>query len=137
MAPFNVTIHGTTKYLYGDTLELYCTSEGDPDLQYSWSRETSSGNTFPAGTTISNNTISITNLSISDGGRYTCTVSNEAGDFSSTITVDVDGKQLYYNVHIAIDMHVNRKAGKFNMLSICVCEDCDSLLYRPSLHAAP
>ena len=92
VAPFNVTIHGVTKYLYGDTLELYCTSEGDPDLQYSWSRETSSGNMFPAGTTINNNTIFINNLSVSDGGSYTCTVSNEAGSFSYTTTVDVDGK---------------------------------------------
>ena len=92
MAPFNVTIHGLTYYEYGDTLELNCTAEGSPELQYSWSRKTRSGNMFPVGTTINSNTITINNLAISDGGSYTCTVSNEAGNFSLTTTVDVDGK---------------------------------------------
>ena len=95
MAPFNVTIYGSTQYAYSDTLELNCTSEGSPELQYSWSRETSGGNMFPARTTINNNTIIINNLAISDGGSYTCTVSNEAGNFSVTTTVSVDGKLLY------------------------------------------
>ena len=95
MAPFNVIIHGSTRYVYGDTLELNCTSEGSPELQYSWSRKTSGGNMFPARTTINNNTIIINNLAISDGGSYTCTVSNEAGNFSVTTTVSVDGKLLY------------------------------------------
>ena len=95
MAPFNVTINGSTLYEYGDTLVLNCTSEGSPELQYSWSRETSSGNMFPAHTAINNNTIIIYNLAIRDGGSYTCTVSNEAGNFSVTTTVSVDGKLLY------------------------------------------
>ena len=95
MAPFNVTIHGSTQYIYGDTLELNCTSEGSPTLQYSWSRKTSNGNMFPAGATINNNTIIIHNLYVSDGGHYTCTVSNEAGNFSATTTVNVGGKVLF------------------------------------------
>ena len=95
MAPFNVTIHGSTQYIYGDTLELNCTSEGSPTLQYSWSRKTSNGNMFPAGATINNNTIIIHNLSVSDRGHYTCTVSNEAGNFSATTTVNVGGKVLF------------------------------------------
>ena len=94
VAPFNVTIHGSTYYEFGDTLELNCTSEGSPVLQYSWSRKTRSGNVFPAGTTISSNTITINDLAISDGGSYTCTVSNEAGSFNFTTTVDVDGKLI-------------------------------------------
>ena len=94
VAPFNVTINGSTRYEYGDTMELNCTSEGTPELRYGWSRETSSGNMFPAHTIINNNTIIINNLNISDGGSYTCTVSNEAGNFSITTTVVVDGKLL-------------------------------------------
>ena len=94
VAPFNVTIHGSTQYIFGDTLKLNCTSEGSPVLQYSWSRETSSEDMFPASTTISNNTIIIYNLSVPDGGRYTCTVSNEAGNFSFTTNVNVGGKLL-------------------------------------------
>lgn len=91
MAPFNVTINGSTMYEYGDTLELKCTSEGSPELHYSWSRESSSGKMFPVYTTINNNTIIIPNLAISDGGSYTCTVSNEAGNFSVTTTVSIEG----------------------------------------------
>ena len=101
VAPFNVTIYGSTLYEYGDTLELNCTSEGTPELHYSWSRETSNGSMFPAHATINNNTIIIPNLAIRDGGTYTCTVSNEAGNFSVTNTVSVEGKLLcihfYYN----------------------------------------
>lgn len=95
MAPFNVTIHGSVRYLFGDTMELNCTSEGSPELQYSWSRQTSSSNMLPAGTSIKNNTIIIKNLTISDEGSYTCTVSNEAGNFSSTTIVIIDGELLY------------------------------------------
>ena len=92
VAPFNVTIHGSTHYEFGDTLKLNCTSEGSSVLQYSWSRDTSGEDMFPAGAMINNNTIIIYNLSVSDGGRYTCTVSNEAGNFSFTTNVNVGGK---------------------------------------------
>ena len=95
MAPFNVTIYGLTLYEFGDTLELNCTSEGTPELNYSWSRETRNGSMFPVGTAINTNAIIINNLAISDAGSYTCTVSNEAGIFSATDIVAVDGKQLF------------------------------------------
>ena len=94
VAPFNVTIHGSTQYVSGDTLELNCTSEGSPVLQYSWSRETSSEDMFPSDAVIKNNTIIIYNISISDRGHYTCIVSNEAGNFSFTTTINV-GEMLY------------------------------------------
>ena len=95
VAPFNVTIYGSAQYQYGDMLELSCISEGSPELHYGWSRETSSGDMFPPSTTINNSMIIIHNLTDSDGGSYTCTVSNEAGNFSFTTTVYVDGKLLY------------------------------------------
>lgn len=94
VAPFNVTINGSTLYEYGETLELNCTSEGSPELHYSWSRETRNGNVFPVHATINNNTIIIPNLVIRDGGSYICTVSNEAGNFSVTTTITVEGKLL-------------------------------------------
>ena len=99
VAPYNVTINGSTRYTYSDTLELNCTSEGSPELQYRWSRETSSSNVFPAHTRINNYTIIITNVNISDTGSYTCTVSNEAGNFSTTTTVIVEGKLLCLHSH--------------------------------------
>ena len=90
-----MTIHGSTLYEFGDTLELNCTSEGTPELKYSWSRETRNRSMFPVGIAINTNTIIINNLAISDEGSYTCTVSNEAGMFSATTFVAVDGKLLF------------------------------------------
>lgn len=95
VAPYNVTIHGSTSYFYGDILELSCISKGSPQLHYSWSREVSGGNMFSAGTIIINNTIIIYNLTINDEGIYLCSVGNEAGNSTSMITVDVISKLLY------------------------------------------
>ena len=95
VAPFNVTIHGSTLYKFGDTLELNCTSEGTSELNYSWGRETSGGSIFPVGTAINTTTIIINYFAISDAGSYTCTVSNEAGRFSATTIVAVNGKLLF------------------------------------------
>lgn len=95
VAPYNVTIHSSVQYFHDETLEISCTSEGYPDLQYSWSRETGNGNMFPSDTMINSSTIIINNLEINDGGNYTCSVSNKAGSCSVTAAVNVNGKLLY------------------------------------------
>ena len=73
---------GDNTYDNGDQLELNCSSEGVPGLEYSWSRT----NTFSA-TTTNTSTFTISDLATVDGGEYTCTVSNDAGTSSGTITV--------------------------------------------------
>ena len=83
VAPYNVVIMGDNTYDNGDQLELNCTSEGGPDLEYSWSRT----NTFSATTTTNTSTLTITDLATVDGGEYTCTVTNDAGTSMNTITV--------------------------------------------------
>ena len=83
VAPYNVVIMGDNTYDNGDQLELNCTSEGGPDLEYSWSRT----NTFSATTTTNTSTLTISDLATVDGGNYTCTVSNDAGTSMNTITV--------------------------------------------------
>ena len=83
VAPYNVVIMGDNTYDNGDQLELNCSSEGGPDLQYSWSRT----NTFSATTTTNTNTLTINDLATVDGGEYTCTVTNDAGTSMLTITV--------------------------------------------------
>ena len=72
---------GDNTYSQGEQLELNCSSEGGPELEYTW--------TF-SGSMIDNANASmliITNLTTSNGGEYTCSVSNDAGSDSDTITV--------------------------------------------------
>ena len=83
VAPYNVVIMGDNTYDNGDQLELNCSSEGGPDLEYSWSRT----NTFSATTTTNTSTLNISDLATVDGGDYTCTVNNAAGTSMNTITV--------------------------------------------------
>jgi len=84
VAPYDVVITGDDTYDIGDQLELNCSSEGGPDLEYSWSRTSD----FSNDTTINANTITISNVDIVDGGDYTCTVTNGAGTSNDTITVN-------------------------------------------------
>ena len=83
VAPYNVVIMGDNTYDNGDQLELNCSSEGRPDLEYSWNRT----NTFSATTTTNTSTLTISDLATVDGGEYTCTVNNDAGSSSTTVTV--------------------------------------------------
>jgi len=86
VAPYSVVIMGDDTYDNGDELELNCSSEGGPDLQYSWSRT----NVFSSTTTTNTSTLTISDLATVDGGEYTCTVNNSAG--TDTMTVIVFGE---------------------------------------------
>lgn len=81
------------QYFTGDTLELNCSSNGSPELLYSWSRNTSSGHYMISINTTSNS-ITITNLTMDDEGVYYCIVSNEGGSSSHAVLVTVIGKNL-------------------------------------------
>ena len=84
VAPYDVDIMGDNMYPLGSQLELNCSSEGGPDLEYSWSRMM---NDFSNDTTTNNSTLTISDLATVDGGNYTCTVTNDAGTNSTTATV--------------------------------------------------
>ena len=86
---------GDNTYDNGSQLELTCSSEGGPDLEYSWSRMM---NDFDNETTTGtdNNTLTIENVTTVDGGNYTCTVTNNAGSNSSSITVYGEFKLNYF-----------------------------------------
>ena len=66
-------------YPQGDQLMLNCLSEGGPQLEYSW--------TFSDSEVASTPILTIDNVNASNGGEYTCNVTNEAGSESDTITV--------------------------------------------------
>ena len=105
VAPYDVTIDGTTQYFTGDTLELECSSGGgSPEVLYSWSRNTGSGKSMlPADTTSDDSIITISNVTVDDEGVYTCTVSNEGGESSYDIFIMIIGKnQMLSNTHTAM-----------------------------------
>jgi len=80
-APNKVVIVGDTLYKHGDQLKLNCSSEGGPNLEYRWSL---SGNEELLDNTVTDSNTLITNA---EQGDYTCTVSNNAGFSSATVTV--------------------------------------------------
>ena len=80
VAPYNVVVMGNTLYRYnrGEQLQLNCSSEGGPVLEYTWLL---SDNIIPNANT---STLTIDNVNTGD---YTCNVTNSAGTESDSITV--------------------------------------------------
>ena len=83
VAPYDVNITGNNIYPHGSQLQFNCSAEGGPQLEYSWSRT----NTLSNNTTTNTNNLTISNISALDGGNYTCTVTNDAGSSSNTVTI--------------------------------------------------
>ena len=81
VAPYNVVVMGDNLYSQGDQLQLNCSSEGGPQLEYTW--------TFSDSiiTNANSNILTIDNITTSNGGNYTCNVTNNAGSDNNTITV--------------------------------------------------
>ena len=66
-------------YSQGEQLVLNCQSDGGPQLEYTW---------IFSGNEISNSqTLTIDNVTASNGGDYTCNVTNDAGYDIDTVTV--------------------------------------------------
>ena len=80
-APYNVTATGNNMYPQGDQLVLNCLSEGGPELKYSWIFEGNEINSTP--------TLTINDVTATNGGDYTCNVTNynDTGYSSDIITV--------------------------------------------------
>ena len=77
VAPYNIEIIGIRRYSYNSDIELNCTSEGGPQLEYSW---------IFLDNTIDNITmLRIGSATVTNGGDYACNVTNNAG-FSSIRT---------------------------------------------------
>ena len=70
---------GNPLHSQGNQLTLNCTSEGGPQLRYIW---------VFLGNIISNSSmLIIDNVTTTDGGNYTCTVTNDAGSSDAIVTV--------------------------------------------------
>ena len=81
VAPYDVVVMGDNTYSQGQQLQLTCSSEGGPQLEYTWSFL---DDVIP---NQSNSTLTIDNVTTTDGGDYTCNVTNDAGVDYNTITV--------------------------------------------------
>ena len=97
MPPSTMTIN------VGDPLMLSCTSQGSPPDTFTWRKDNDP--TVPLSTSITavdhtstsavfHANYSINNVTTSDSGTYTCTVTNPIGSNSATITVVVTSKLL-------------------------------------------
>ena len=83
VAPYNVVIMGNNLYNQGEQLQLNCSSEGGPVLEYSWSL---SGGIIP-NVNSTDILFIIDNVNTTHAGDYTCNVTNDAGNNRDTITV--------------------------------------------------
>ena len=66
-------------YSQGEQLVLNCLANGGPQLEYAW--------IFEGNEIASTPTLTIDNVTASNGGDYTCNVTNDAGYDNNNITV--------------------------------------------------
>ena len=84
-----MVITGDNLYNHGEELQLNCSSQGGPVLEYTWLL---SGHIIDNATA---STVVIDDVSTTDGGDYTCNVTNNAGYQSNNITVYSKSLLLY------------------------------------------
>ena len=81
VVPYDVVVLGDNTYFQGQQLQLNCSSEGGPLLEYTW---LFLDDIIP---NENDSTLTIDNVTTTDGGDYTCNVTNDAGVDYDTITV--------------------------------------------------
>ena len=94
LSPVNITI--------GSDITLSCTSSGSPPDTFMWMKDGVPITPSPSVTTVTHTnteavfstSYTISNVSISDNGTYTCTVTNPIGSDNHTITVNI--RKLLY-----------------------------------------
>ena len=88
----------------GNSVSLICTSEGSPPDIFTWMKDgielqnnsITTSVTHTGSAAVFQSTYSISNISSSDIGTYTCTVTNPIGSDSLDIVVDaIVGKQVF------------------------------------------
>lgn len=91
----------------GIAARLQCTIKGSPELHIHWfwnERELNNGDKYKISFKSGVATVEIMNLLVTDSGRYTCEVSNNAGSESCSTLLAVKGlsKDLLY-IHFSSD----------------------------------
>ena len=94
--PVLTTTSQTIHAAQGDSVSLTCTSEGSPPDTFTWMKDgvqlqnniNTTSVTYTGSVAVFQSTYSISNISSSDIGNYTCTVSNPIGSDSLEIVLD-------------------------------------------------
>jgi len=100
---------------------LSCTSRGSPPDTFTWRKDSGpieqSTNiarlTYTSSLAVFRADYSINNVTTSDSGAYTCTVTNPIGSDSETITVNVSGELCKYQ------LKVGKVLPQLNPLKVC------------------
>ena len=79
----------------GTSYQLNCSAEGDPALQYTWTRN-GNQNIPNANLTNRNKTLHLYPVKIDNEGTYKCVVSNIKGNASTAANITVFGKFLFF-----------------------------------------
>ena len=74
------------QYTYGDEVTIVCKAEGNPEPQFSWTKDDQS---LAGGSSHTFN-----GIQYSDAGSYTCTAKNAAKELTATDDITVDGECL-------------------------------------------
>ena len=80
---------GDNLYNQGEQLQLNCSSQGGPELEYTW---LFSGDIIPNANT---STLTIDSVTTTNEGNYTCNVTNNAGNANNIITVYSKSMSIY------------------------------------------
>ena len=102
-APVITTTSSTVYVEFGSPLTLSCTSQGSPPDTFTWMKDGTPAPLTPNLTTLTHDSTTadfrsdyvINNVTITDGGTYTCSIANPIGNDSLNITVTIYGKYLY------------------------------------------
>lgn len=89
-------LEATTVWKQGSTARLQCTVKGSPELHFSWffnNSELPAGGRYAASFKDGVATLEIRDVTLSDGGNYSCEVLNESGCESCSTKVIVKGAQ--------------------------------------------
>ena len=75
----NVEANPGLELTFGENVTLTCTSEGGPTLNYTWM--------LPDDTNVTSEVLPVNNVTTNDTGEYTCIVTSEAGNASTSVTL--------------------------------------------------
>ena len=89
----------------GANVTLTCSARGGPDNVFQWQKN---GADLPEE---DQTTLQLTDIDATDGGEYTCVVSNAAGNSSMSTTINI---RLYFDMQ---PMDINTEAGQNHMLT--------------------
>ena len=96
----------------GDSVNLTCNGTGLGELQVTWNTTAANQNLLTPMEMFGTNTITsilyITGVSVSEGGDYTCELSNEAGSTSETTTLYIIPNIISQPANISTEAGVNR-----------------------------